>query len=59
MAKTTNTKTSARKTKAAKAPAARKRSAKGSATTKNMAVAGIFGAACAGIGALGYKLLAL
>ena len=58
MAKTTNTKTSARKTKAKAAPRRRK-TQKGNATTKNMAVAGIFGAACAGIGALGYKLLAL
>ena len=57
MAKTTNTKTSARKTKAKAAP--RRQAQKGTATTKNMAVAGIFGAACAGIGALGYKLLAL
>ena len=57
MAKTTNTKTSARKSKAKAAP--RRKTQKGNATTKNMAVAGIFGAACAGIGALGYKLLAL
>ena len=57
MAKTTNTKTTARKTKAKAAP--RRKTQKGNATTKNMAVAGIFGAACAGIGALGYKLLAL
>lgn len=58
MAKTTNTKTSARNTKAKAAPRRRK-AQQGHATRKQMAITGIFGAACAGLGALGYKLLAL
>lgn len=58
MAKTTKTTKTSRATRTTAAP--RKRSAqKGQATTKNIAAAGIFGAACAGLGALGYKLLAL
>ena len=58
MAKSTKTTKTTRAAKTKAAPRS-KRGAKGNATTKNMAVAGIFGAACAGIGALGYKLLAL
>lgn len=56
MAKTTTIK---KTTRTSKKNAPRRKAQKGQATTKNMAVAGIFGAACAGLGALGYKLLAL
>lgn len=58
MAKTTNTKTSARKSKAKAAPRRRK-AQQGHATTKQMAITGIFGAVCAGLGALAYKAAAL
>lgn len=58
MAKTTNTKRAAKTTKAKAAPRRRK-TQKGQAQTKHMAAAGIFGAACAGLGALAYKVLSV
>lgn len=58
MAKTTNKKPAAAKSKAKAAPR-RHKTQKGQAQTKHMAAAGIFGAACAGLGALAYKVLSV
>lgn len=62
MAKTTKTSPKARAAKTKAAPGKRtikRKQQQGSATTKQMAITAGFGAACAGLGALGYKLLAL
>ena len=58
MAKTTNKKPAAAKSKAKAAPRRRK-AQQGQATRKQMAIAGVFGAACAGLGALAYKVLSV
>lgn len=58
MAKTTNTKRAAKTTKAKAAPRRRK-AQQGQATRQQMAITGVFGAACAGLGALAYKVLSV
>lgn len=58
MAKSTNTKNTKHAAKTKAAPRRRK-AQQGQATRKQMAITGVFGAACAGLGALAYKVLSV